>query len=390
MRLYKRGNVWWYSLEFEGKRYQKTTKIGNYQKAEGIAAAFRTKLAEGRGGIVKRRPVPTFGDAMKAFLDWSEEEHKQHPGTFKRYKTSSGSLLKYPRFKGKTIDEITVETIEGYKTHRGQQKGKKTKRLIKPATINRELACLKAMYFYALKGRHDFANPVSEVAYLAENNEQNRILTYDEQQKYLSAANDILKDIAGLMIETGMRPEEVYRIRSENASIDQRCLEIPYGKTQAAKRKLPLNSTALAILKRRIEAGGAYLFPHRDKEDEPMLKANNAHSAALKKSKVRKFRLYDLRHTWATRAAQAGVDMPTLAALLGHSKLNMVLRYAHPQAGHQVEAVNKLALVNAAKQIAEFEKKEPTSSPATSSATVPENHANCEDSKTEGKPNRIN
>jgi len=54
-----------------------------------------------------------------------------------------------------------------------------------PATINRELACLKAMYFHALKDRHDFGNPVSEVEFLPENNEQNRVLSFEEQQKYL-------------------------------------------------------------------------------------------------------------------------------------------------------------------------------------------------------------
>ena len=83
------------------------------------------------------------------------------------------------------------------------------------------------------------------------------------------------------------------------------------------------------------------------------MKVSNAHSRALDKSGVRKFRLYDCRHTWATRAAEAGVDMPTLAALLGHSKLNMVLRYAHPQASHQAEAVKRLEAFNAAKEIAE-------------------------------------
>ncbi len=74
--------------------------------------------------------------------------------------------------------------------------------------------------------------------------------------------------------------------------------------------------------------------------------------------------MYDLRHTWATRAAEAGIDMPTLAALLGHSKLNMVMRYAHPQEKHQVEAVKRLEAINAAKEIAECEKA------ATISATV--------------------
>ena len=119
---------------------------------------------------------------------------------------------------------------------------------------------------------------------------------------------------------------------------------------------------------------------------------NNANDAALKKSKVRKFRLYELRHTWATRAESGEVDMPTLAALLGHSKLNMVMRYAHPQERHQVDAVKRLEKVNAARQIAEFEKKKrPTQgSPATISATVPENPAIFRQSKTEGKSQQIN
>jgi hypothetical protein len=51
------------------------------------------------------------------------------------------------------------------------------------------------------------------------------------------------------------------------------------------------------------------------------------------------------------------MDMPTQAALLGHSKLNMVMRYAHPQEKHQADAVKRLEAFNAAKEIAEAEKK---------------------------------
>ena len=68
---------------------------------------------------------------------------------------------------------------------------------------------------------------------------------------------------------------------------------------------------------------------------------NAAHIAALKRSKVAYFMLYYLRHTWATRMAQAGVDLVTLAAMLGHSKSNMVMRYAHPTEEHQFAAMEK-------------------------------------------------
>ena len=56
----------------------------------------------------------------------------------------------------------------------------------------------------------------------------------------------------------------------------------------------------------RVEAvKGIYLFSHRKDKNKAMLKANNQHTTALKNSKVRAFRLYDLRHTWATRGAKA-------------------------------------------------------------------------------------
>ncbi len=89
-----------------------------------------------------------------------------------------------------------------------------------------------------------------------------------------------------------------------------------------------------------------------------MLKVNNAHDGALKRSGLPAFRLYDLRHTWATRAAMSGIDLVTLAAMLGHSRIQMVLRYAHPTAEHQANAMHRLEEFNGTKQIEEYERKE--------------------------------
>jgi integrase len=87
---------------------------------------------------------------------------------------------------------------------------------------------------------------------------------------------------------------------------------------------------------------GAYLFPGRGVGDAPIVKVNNAHTATVGRCGVRPFRLYDLRHTWATQAAMAGVDIMTLAAMLGHSRVQMVMRYAHPTEEHQFNAMKKV------------------------------------------------
>jgi hypothetical protein len=51
--------------------------------------------------------------------------------------------------------------IEDFKSHRASQKGKRTKRAITSATINRELACLKCMFFPATISAKDPENPAN-------------------------------------------------------------------------------------------------------------------------------------------------------------------------------------------------------------------------------------
>ena len=55
----------------------------------------------------------------------------------------------------------------------------------------------------------------------------------------------------------------------------------------------------------------------------------------------------------------SGIDLVTLAAMLGHSRIQMALRYAHPTQGRQAKAMEHLEQFNAARQIAAFEKQQP-------------------------------
>lgn len=353
MNVYKREKTgpYWYRFNYKGQRIRKSSGVYNKQDANDIASAYRTQLCKGEVGIEEPEevvPIPKFSQAMKDFLEWSEQEYAAHPNTHKRYETSSKALLRY--FGNTALDRITSDDVEKFKTQRAKQKkaaqGKKSKKArkglkqLRPATVNRELACLKHLI-----NRNESIvpkNPVKSVKFLQEDNEQTRVLNAEEEKLYLLAASQPLQDIATLMLETGMRPEEVHRIRRENVHIDQGYVLIPFGKTKAARRKIPLSAGACAVLLKRLDkAKGDYLFPGRS-TDAPIVKVNGAHTATVKRCKVAPFRLYDLRHTWATRAAMAGVDLVTLAAMLGHSRIQMVLRYAHPTEAHQFAAMEKM------------------------------------------------
>jgi integrase len=361
MAVYKRGGTYWFEFVRDGQRYRQSTELKNKRAAEDYESAFRTAMVNKDVGIVERKTIPSFKAAMASFLAWSKNEHAVKPATYRRYMTSSMALVR--RFKDISLDKVTPDEVERYKAARLSQcktvraKGnqrKATDKKIQPATVNRELACLRAMFNHVIKGKVSVENPVSKIGAkaLQENNEQTRVLTYDEQAKYLAKATPMLRDVATLMLETGMRPEEVYRIQPQNVHLPESYLFNPYGKTKAAKRRIRLTTTARNVLTRRLnECEGSYLFPHASDLNQPVPKVNNAHDRAVRDGKVAPFRLYDLRHTFATRAAEAGIDLVTLAAMLGHSKINMVLRYAHPTQEHQTKAMEKMEQFVAQQQI---------------------------------------
>jgi hypothetical protein len=100
----------------------------------------------------------------------------------------------------------------------------------------------------------------------------------------------------------------------------------------------------------------------KSKQSRYNLEMNTKAVAYIRDSKVAPFRLYDLRHTWATRAAMSGIDLVTLAAMLGHSRIQMVLRYAHPTQQHQHQAMEKLEQFVSEQRIAHAERTAPQTS----------------------------
>jgi integrase len=370
MKLYKQknGKTWSMRFVFEGQRIEQSTGHTNLRKAEAFAEALRTKLRNEGAGILEKRPVPSFTRAMADFLEWCGLRQKK--STASRYEIASKALIAY---FGKVahLDRITKPQIEKFITWRKSQygaprgvkpkngKSKQTKRKkISNATVNRELACLKKMFSNLVADGILTTNPVKLVKFLQEDSEPGRVLNWEEERLYLIAASQPLQDYATVLVETGLRPDELCRlaVRDIFVDVDRPYLIVKDGKTKAARRTVPLSTRALAVLKRRIaNATGKYIFAGGrggNDPNNPAVKFNNAHYGTLRRSKIDRVNrtgtdgictLYSFRHTFATRFLERRPgDLLTLAALLGHSSLRMVMRYAHPSDEHKFEAIRSM------------------------------------------------
>ncbi len=141
----------------------------------------------------------------------------------------------------------------------------------------------------------------------------------------------LLRDVTTLLIDTGMRPDECYRLRWEN--IRDGAVHVLCGKTSNARRVLPLTERAAALIEmRRKRASCEWVFPAPTRSghmEKSTLKKQHARACLM--AAVHPFTMYDLRHTCLTRWA-ARMDPYTLAYLAGHSDFSTTRRYVHPQA----------------------------------------------------------
>jgi integrase len=173
------------------------------------------------------------------------------------------------------------------------------------------------LYYQAERSGYAVKNPVVGVAMFPDVLDAMRVITFEEQAAYLSQASQPLCDIAKVMLDTGMRPEEVFRIRIENVDFKQKTIFNPFGKTKAARRTIPMTEDVSCLLKARIkkleEKGTPFVFPSPHDSQKPIGSVKKAHRLAATNAEIKgRFRIYDLRHTFATRAVAAGADLPTM------------------------------------------------------------------------------
>jgi integrase len=131
---------------------------------------------------------------------------------------------------------------------------------------------------------------------------------------------------------------EVLELRWTSVDLNRRLLTVEGRNAKNRQtRHAPLNEEAVNTLRRwREQSGpGARVFNVATGFQKGWVKL-------LERARISHFRWHDLRHHFASGLVQRGVPLNTVRDLLGHSSVQMSLRYAHLAPDQRREAVAKI------------------------------------------------
>jgi integrase len=355
MAIYKRGNVFWYEFYFDGQRVRDSTKQSNKRVAEQMEAAAKTQLAKGEVGIQERKKAPTLAEFGPKFESAIETLCADKPDTISFYKEKLRRLLADRQIAGLRLDAIDEAVIDGYKQRRTRQKSR-YKRPLSPASVNRELATLRRMLRLAQEWK--MLNRVPRIRMLRGERNRDFVLSHQLQPKYLDATPEPLKDVAVLILETGVRPGEAANLQWSDVHLNPAVhakfgyIAIHKGKSRNARRNLSLTARAAEMLKaRKAVTESAWVFPG-DSLAAPILVTSLDHQHEDLRTAMKlpaDFVVHSLRHTMLTRLGEAGADAFTIMRIAGHASVTTSQRYVHPTPEGLERAFERLEDLNTRK-----------------------------------------
>ena len=195
-------------------------------------------------------------------------------------------------------------------------------------------------------------DPAARIRRKTESNGRVRFLSDDEEARLRKAIEHRFPEFLPhllLSLHTGMRMSEQYGLRWNQVDLERRQIHLRKTKN-GDPRTIPLNAVALGALQAlKVEnpkgagkrKGTDPVFPSL-RRDDSLQGSRGWFPTALAAAQIDGYSWHCNRHTFASRLVMAGVDLRTVAELLGHRTLQMVMRYSHLAPEHQASAVDRL------------------------------------------------
>jgi integrase len=182
---------------------------------------------------------------------------------------------------------------------------------------------------------------IRQVKLLEENNRRLRYLSKENCQTLINTCQGNTKVITITALNTGMRKGEILSLKWDHVDLEHGFIILDRTKN-GERREIPINETLRITLQgvtRRLDVPYVFFDPVTGK---PYQDVKRSFNTAVRRASIRDFHFHDLRHAFAYHLVMAGVDITTVARLLGHKSLTMTFRYAHLAPDHMMKAVNVL------------------------------------------------
>ena len=297
---------------------------------------------------------------------WLENYEKEHikPRTYRRYRGLIDLHIS-PNIGKIDTTELTRRQIQEFLSKKKKDGNIRTGETLSATSINLMLTILNMAFEYAIDMELADNNPCVRLKRSPQNGRKIDAYTKDEQRKLeLIIKQEDDRRLFGitLCLYSGLRIGEliglewsdvdlqrgiitidktVYREKNDN---NEWQLYVDKPKTVSSERVIPLPAFVAEELKRhKNTAKSEFVIENKKAERMSIRSYQYMFERLTEKAGVRKLNFHALRHTFATRAIECGMDIKTLSEIMGHKNASITLnRYAHSMMDTKIEMMNKL------------------------------------------------
>lgn len=305
MRVFKRGDRWYYEIYENGKRVRKSLGPEMLSKMGAIAEAERVTTL-------------TLGEYIEDYLRGIAAQVSCL--TIESYRKS---LYKFSDFMGisKALDEITGRDISAFAAERLRSG-------LKPETVNIDLRQIRAALNKAIQWELLEKSP--RIEFVKAKKRLPRHLTVDQVAAILEAEKDQdFKRLWTFLVWTGCRRGEALGLAWEDITLGERPEALITGKGDR-ERVIPLLPPAVTALG---PVGTGLVFPPWRPHSV------SQHFRRLIRPLGIKARVHDLRHTCLTWLVSKGAPLKLVQDIAGHSSINTTMLYAKVFTGESYDTL---------------------------------------------------
>jgi integrase len=336
MGIHKRGKTWYSQFQIKGKTYIKSTQTTNKTLAKDFDRKFRNDVYN-REYLGERETIQ-LTDALDQYLK-TKVDTKNYRGLVYNVRT-----VKTYFDEALTLHDLTTAMIERFVQKRKDEG-------FKSMTIHHSLVVIRGSHKLAEKLGYrvtpiewpPLKKSAGRLRYLSIEEEQ-RLLreldptnifgkTHQHNPENLTAeklqARIDNRDIVIALLDTGCRWSEMAEMKWSDVNIDNGTISLYRSKTENSSI-LYMTDRLLSRFKSRFKhrRSDEYIFTNK-KGTSHRNHTTIAIRKAFDRAGLKDVRVHDLRHTAASRLVQNGLSLLEVSKILGHSTIQMTMRYAH-------------------------------------------------------------